>query len=285
VNKTVLFYVLFACVALLWSCNTIDPAIKVPSYIHIDNINLTTTYANEGSNSAKITDAWLYVNDQFIGAFQTPATVPVLTEGNCKVTVGAGIKKNGIAASRADYDFYAQYSQTFALKRGEKLNISPTVKYLSTANFSWKEDFETVGVSFTYPDSTSEVIQKTINAADAFEGSGSGVVYLNNTGSFFQAASSLSFTLPNDGSAVYLELNYKTNNPFVVGFINSTSLTFVPVLTINPSTQWNKIYVELGPVIQAYPSSGSYNIFFAMDKDVSVSQAQLYLDNIKLVHF
>ena len=35
-------------------------------------LNLLTS-SDQGSNTHKITDVWVYVNDQFLGAFEIPA--------------------------------------------------------------------------------------------------------------------------------------------------------------------------------------------------------------------
>jgi len=48
---------------LLYSCNKEEP---IPAYIHIDKIDLKTNYSIQGSNSHKIIDAWIYVDDQLL---------------------------------------------------------------------------------------------------------------------------------------------------------------------------------------------------------------------------
>jgi len=52
----------------------INPAEPIPSYIHIDKIDLTTDYSSQGTSSNKITDAWIYVDNELIGAFEMPVT-------------------------------------------------------------------------------------------------------------------------------------------------------------------------------------------------------------------
>lgn len=273
---------LLTAIALLPGCNVIDPAIQVPSYIHIDKIDLTTNYSTQGTSSAKITDAWVYVNDQYAGTFQLPVSIPVLAEGNCKVSVDAGIKINGIAATRGDYPFYIRSTQNLTLKRGEKLNTTPVVSYFNNVVFSWKEDFETIGISMIKgPFGSDTTIQKT-GVPDAFEGNNCGVVYL--TGNYYENISSSSFSLPCNGDPVYMELNYKTNNAFTVGLYSSSNPSAqIQALTINPNTQWNKIYVNLSSITQSSPST-YYTVYFSMSRDAAVSEAILYIDNIKLVH-
>lgn len=278
--RSAYIFVLLTAITLLSACSSIDPATQIPSYIHIDKINLNTTYSTEGTSSSKITDAWVYVGDQYIGTFELPATVPVPKVGLNNVSIGAGIKINGISANRGAYAFYAPYVQNQTLKRGEKINLTPAVNYLPSLTFSWKEDFETIGISMIEGTGSDTVIQKA-GPPNAYEGNSCGVVYL--PGNYFEGVSSSSFALPNNGDDVFLELNYKTNNAFTVGLYASSSSVPIPALTIKPSAQWNKIYVNLSTVTQLVPSP-LYAVFISMSRDAAISQAELYLDNIKLIH-
>jgi hypothetical protein len=89
---------LFLFIPLLFSCNKFDGDQTIPSYIHIDKITVVDNPTlNEGSLSNKITDAWVYVDEELIGAFELPATFPVLKKGKHKISIHPGIKLNGIS--------------------------------------------------------------------------------------------------------------------------------------------------------------------------------------------
>ena len=90
----------------LSSCEIYNPSEDEPSYIHIDSISLTTDYTAYGTASHKITDAWVYVDNELIGAFELPANVPVLKSGVHNINIRPGIKLNGIAATRSYYPFF-----------------------------------------------------------------------------------------------------------------------------------------------------------------------------------
>src|SRR5687767_2026929 len=77
-------------------CDKEEP---VPSYIHIDSISLNSIYSTQGTSDHKITDAWVFVNEQYVGVYELPATFPVLYEGTQNIRIKAGIKKNGISAT------------------------------------------------------------------------------------------------------------------------------------------------------------------------------------------
>ena len=70
------------------SCEIFNPEEQVPAYVHLDKIDLNTQ-SDEGSKSHKITDAWVYLDDQLVGTFELPSTFPVLTEnGNHNLKIG-----------------------------------------------------------------------------------------------------------------------------------------------------------------------------------------------------
>jgi len=72
---------LFLLATLGWGCNLINPTETLPSYIIIDEFSFTTNYSTEFSDSEKITEMWVFANDQVIGSFDLPAEVPILLEG------------------------------------------------------------------------------------------------------------------------------------------------------------------------------------------------------------
>jgi len=278
-------------------CSIIDPAIPIPAYIHVDSVHLAiTNSAQQGSASTKISDAWIYVNDQLVGAFQVPCTVPVLASGNCEVSVDAGIKISGLSANRGQYPFYSQYNKTNVnLTPGKVTTVQPIVNYMAQTQFTWMENFESVQPAFTSNiyDVSDTVIKVDHNPADVFEGKACGVVNLVAGATQVQylglSSPVTGFTLPYDGQTpVYLELNYKCNNSFTVGFyggLTSVDLTTpIPVLNINPSSNWNKIYINFTQGLAQVPSQ-NYVIYFFMTPDNGVTHPTLYLDNIKLIHF
>ena len=77
-----IFFFLLFFTTLLFSCNKFDGDQTIPAYIHIEKITLADNpIISEGSLSNRITDAWVYVDDELIGAFELPATFPVLKKG------------------------------------------------------------------------------------------------------------------------------------------------------------------------------------------------------------
>ena len=282
-----------------FGCKFVDPAIPIPAYIHIDSIPVNVLNpVGQGSKSAKISDAYIYVNEILVGAFQIPCTVPVLVQGNSVVSIDAGIKVDGLAAQRAIYPFYNQFTQNVNLQTGKISNLKPVVNYFQQTNFAWMENFEGVQASIIpnpmNPGDTT--IKTTHDLTQVYEGRASGVITLapnvNKPNFTYEGISSpaTGFSLPSDGmTSTYLELNYKCNNSFTVGFYASAGTgpidfaTPVPVAGVNPSVTWNKIYLNLTPVLAQVPTS-KYVIYLYMVPDRGVTTPVLYLDNIKLLH-
>jgi len=106
--KHIIFLFLFG-IFLFQSCKKADINDGVPSYISIPSIKVDSIQSGVGSNSNKITDAWIYFDNNLQGVYPLPATFPVLLQGKQNISIKAGIKNNGIAATRAKYPFYDYY--------------------------------------------------------------------------------------------------------------------------------------------------------------------------------
>ena len=107
------------------SCRLIDQPEKIPSFIHIEDIAFSISNSLEGSQSEKITDAWVYVDGNLEGVYELPTTLPLHYEGNHNVTIYPGIKKNGISADREKYPFYTSFTETVNLIPDSIIEIFP----------------------------------------------------------------------------------------------------------------------------------------------------------------
>lgn len=275
----------------IFSCNKFEGDQTVPAYISIDTINLNTDYFSQGSNSHNITDAWVYVNDQLIGAFELPATIPILARGKQKLEIRPGIKLNGIGGTRVPYPFYQPYTvQDFNFIEDSIRKINPVTSYYNTVGYAWLEDFEGTSISLSKTAQSDTSIYKTtpINNPEAFlseYSSYSGIVNLTPDKNSFKIASFNAFILPGNGSPVMLEVDYKCDRSFGVGMFASISGTIVdiPLIVVNKSETWNKIYINLGPNISAYTSASDFKVYFESSV-FDDNEASYYFDNIKLIY-
>ena len=113
--NTLLF--LFFAIALT-SCNIINPAEPVPSYLKVDSFSLAAS-TTLGSTSNKIADVYVYVDTKFQGAYPIGSTFPILESGSHEMLFYPGIALNGIANTREPYPFYEPLKKTVDLKSGE----------------------------------------------------------------------------------------------------------------------------------------------------------------------
>jgi hypothetical protein len=274
------------------SCE-IDKKAKIPTYIEIDKIDLLISNPNtEGTSSHKITDAWVFIDDQIIGAFELPATVPVLFEGKRTLKIRAGIKNNGIAETRTIYPFFDVYkNDTLTLIPDNTIRINPVVKYFSTLNFDWMESFEDPGVSIDSVAPSYSRIQRTQDTEWVFEGSGSGYFYVDASHPVFKGISNEKFVLPKSGTNNYIELNFNTNIPLAVNLIANSATGQIEenMIVLNPTVSngaryWNKIYVDLTDFITSQANASSFQVVFYTDIGAEYPSGTVYIDNVKLIH-
>ncbi len=258
---------------------------QMPTYISIDQFSFTTNYPTEGSALTNISDAWVFINDDLVGVYELPAKFPVLKEGIANIKVFAGIKDNGISASRKRYLFYEHHEEQINLVKGETVVVNPQITYKSNIQFPWLEDFENASLSFLYTTGNDTIINK--QSTDVREGVFSGQVFLESTMDFFEATSVSFSSLPRNGTDVYLEMDFKTNEFLHVGlFIDGIQYG---AIVLNITNNWKKIYINLTKLINEAPTSSNYKVFFGFKSSTSTpfltANPQFYIDNIKLVHF
>jgi hypothetical protein len=280
------FYSFFIILSIiLSSCSKEDYEVEAPTYISIDHITLSVNQATEGSSSSNIVDAWVFIDDDLVGVYELPATFPVLKEGSGTLKVYAGIKDNGIAAARKRYLLYDPHVEQVNLIKGETIVVDPVVTYASGTKFTWIEDFENASISFLYNSASDTIINKQSN--DVKEGVFSGQVYLDAGMDFFEATSFGFTTVPRTGVPVYLELDCKTNEELIIGVY--LDLNQYAWIGINPTTEWKKIYIDLGTIINNEGPASEMKVFLGIKSTSSnpfiTSNPEIHIDNLKLIHF
>ena len=282
--------VLIGTVLSVTSCNIINPPEEIPAFLKINEFELTT-FGIQGSNSHKITDGWVYVNGELLGAFPLPATVPVIWEGDAELIVDPGIKDNGIESLPDIYPFYQRYMQTVSLTSGETLEVNPRTSYKENITFAMVEEFDGGFHNIREDIDEDPNTSLEITTSDVFEGQGAGQIILTEVDATAIVASSVKFnSFPTDGrSEIYLELNYKSDTNIDIGLIgtDSNSLSATNFSRgLNARAEWNKAYINLTvPVSQS--QFDLYQIVFRVSfptSDFNKDTAVILLDNIKVIH-
>ncbi len=280
---------------LLFSCDKFDGDQTIPSYIHIEKIILEDNpNIIEGSLSNKITDAWVFVDDKLIGAYELPVTFPVLKKGIHNISIYPGIKMSGMVGTRVIYDFYKKIDiPDFNFVEDSIANIDTLItKTTYKDNLTiWEEDFEGSSIKFQKRTNSDTTVIKTNIAGNVFEGAFSGIVTIDQNHTFFEIETKGdNFILPKNSSPVFLEMNYKTNNSVIIGLLaywsdQTTLMNQVSTISLKPTSEWKKIYINFTPDIGDNYSASSFKFFIGALKDNGIQTAEILFDNIKLVHF
>jgi hypothetical protein len=246
---------------------------------------VSTDYATQGSSSSRITDAWVFYDNEYLGTFPLPATIPLIGDGVHSVSVRAGIIENGISATRAAYPKFNSYSTDIDLTAGQTQPVMPAVTYGTNVTFAQIEDFDDASLSMvTNGNGNTELRITPPGDLNAFENN-SAWVALNDTDDVFEANSSSGFSLPLDVPS-YLELDYKSEEDFSVGvFITtSTQVQKTQLLSIRKTATWKKIYISLSDLGGVTTDGIVYTVYIRCEKTAALSTANLYFDNLKVVY-
>ena len=277
------YWIFILCVFVFVACKKDEVAI--PTYFQINEIGFNDNINGETSTS-KISDVWFYVNDQKQGIYEMPCTFPVIGDGTNNIKIFSGIKVNGISASRDIYPFYESYDTTLNFISDSILSLVPTTKYKQNLNF-YSEDFDGLGNNFDISiNSDTNFISPFPTDSVYGQISNVGKVILQNPFLNFEATTFEIDDFPSAGSPVYIELDYKNNSTFIIGaYVNfSQSVIKKSIIAINPSEDWNKIYVNLTPTINESIGAQSLKVFISMLRPESMNSAELSIDNFKIIY-
>lgn len=261
----------------------------IPSYINInpwvleDNPNSTH---NAGVLTHNFSNAWVYVDNQLLGVFELPCTVPVLKTGSSEIRIYPAVLNNGISATKKVYPFVEYYTAYVTLESNEVTEINPVTRYKTNAQF-WIEDFEGASPNISEENSSqaSMIFENEPNNTNTY-----GRVYLNSAQSTWLAYTDPAIQLL-AGQDVYLEVDYYNTNDIVTGIIAEKSDgTIFQQINIQMNEQeegsvvWKKIYIDLKELVGE--SQGVYfSQSFQAVLDDGDSEGLILIDNIKVVHY
>jgi len=280
--KIYLFWCVFLIVVLVTSCKKYQSAPEA-FFLKPGKIQVAPK-ANQGSNHHKITDLWVYTDGFFKGVYPIDNVIPVVSNGKkVRVNVFAGIKNNGISDTRLSWLFYDQIEFDTLVEAGKTIERDFTFNYNNTCTFKWLENFDNQGQSLIKSSNSaaSTVSLQLISGSESIDGKFLELT-IKSGGNYAQIETYNSYELPLGNSNVYLELNYKCNNPFAIGLIGDNTQV-KDVFTFNVQNNWNKAYIQLASIVNSTPVSNSYKICFYMAK-TQAEEPRLLLDNLKLVY-
>jgi len=278
-------FLLICCLLIISGCTLINEPEKIPAYIQIDAVELSVK-VGQGANTQNFKDIWVYVNGESIGAYELPAVVPVIFDDNeVDLSFQAGIRVNGTASNPNYYPFTTVYETTISLKANDTIQIDPVFEYISGTLVAFNESFESDhGFVLDVDGDTSTYLIRT--GLDASSGSYSGFMSIEGDTVMEVGAEYLVEDFPENGSSVYLELDYKSNVIFDIALIgyNAQSSDKYYFLAINPKENWNRIYIDMTRILI---DSGfdSYRFVVGVSNIGYDYPAALYIDNVKFLYF
>ncbi|MFN4080641.1 MAG: hypothetical protein ACK4NS_07045 [Saprospiraceae bacterium] len=274
---------------LLWgACANLEA--PQPTYVEIAPFEVN---APGGAKRHKITEGWLYVNNELLGGYTLPARVPVLASGNQSALVFPGVKVNGISNTPGIYPFLERYETTLNFSGDNIIPIQPATRYVTNANAPWAErgTFDLgsgIGLNNRDSDPGNSFI---ISSENAFEGKHL-LLRVTEDHPLMEVATEF-LTLPTDGGRqIWLELHYANNAPFQLWLIGQRSgvETTRLMYTFNVSEEWNKIYLNItdfAAVLQQNSYALLFRALLPRNEQGAYAQpnADIRIDNVSIVHF
>jgi len=292
--KSIRLTVIFSLV-LLAGCRIFDRPEPIPAFIKIERFTLTTQSAH-GTASSRITDCWVFLNDNYIGAYELPALVPIHAEGDNNIKIRAGIMKNGIAADRSFYPFYTFYNENINLVRDCTYLINPEITY-EQGYLPWIEDFEDPGFKFNpHQSDTTMFIVTPAEHTGLLEGN-CGMIRMNATSTRCEMRTNEPYfnNFPrNLELPAYLELNFKCNHEFVIGILSRDSqsptlfparlFTFKSTEDNQGTMQWRKTYLYLTDITSFFPTAIDFELYILAENWDRKNGIEIFVDNLKVFY-
>lgn len=265
--------------------NNPDPTwLKVNGWTLEDNFD---PISDPGELTHNFTDAWVYIDNEFIGVFEVPFKIPVLYSGMRNIKIYPTVLNNGISATKKIYPFCEVYELDVEMIQNDTLELNPVTRYYNETNF-WIEDFEG-GNKLTDSPTSSATLQKNNDPAISQWGY-YGEIQLDAT-NFEWVSSSESMFLPQQGAEVYMEVDYYNTENLVTGVlaISPTNVVENPNVQMNEqdpsSVKWKKIYIDLKDVVSGSVNAEYFKQSFEAQLGADKTSSYIILDNIKVVHF
>jgi hypothetical protein len=282
------YYYLLLSILVFGGCSLTDNDQPIPSYLIINDVSVFTTQ-NQGAPTHKISDVWVYADNQLVGVFEVPTRIPLLVNGDTTLfKIFPGIRNNGEKSRSFIYHLLDAHDFELALAPGEEVEKSFVFTYSEDVIFDFIEGFESDDHLFTLNLDNND--ETNIVSTDESSASGlrSGKISLDDTNNEIAVASIFKYQrAQNAGIDSYLEMDYKCDMPFFVGviYVQEGQEVTQPLLVVNPKEDWNKIYIDFTQVLTS-PVLETYRIYFTTDVEpLSQTNGEVFLDNLKFVHF
>lgn len=264
-----------------------------PVWLEIDEWSLVSNPLSEedpGHLSHNFTDVWVYVDNKLVGVFELPCKIPVMVEGEGKsIRLYPTVRNNGIAATKKIYPFVEPFEQSYDCVPGSTISIHPTTRYVSNCEF-WLEDFESSSAYLTTDPASDATMEYGTDPNEAISGT-YGHIALGGEDSLWLGVTE-AISLPGSGAEVYLEIDYKcsiTVEQGVLAFLSdgSSQTNHYVYLNAQPASTmvWRKMYIDLKEIVSYSVNAVEFQQYLTAALSENASSGDIYIDNVRLVHF
>ena len=259
-------------------CNIINPSEPTPTYIRIDS------FLFENNARHDIRYAWVYYNNNPVGAFDLPATVPIIASGTGTVQIAPGIPINGRGERPVAYPFFRIYTTNLNYEAGKIQTVNPTTGYYDSVKYDIISEFEGGISKFAKYFGTTSITTTSVDSL-RLDGTGTGLVVLASTADSTLDSTRTAFRVPE--GAAFIEFEYKSSLNVQIGIrgiLASSLITDIEGWGVLPSTTWKKFYINITSFVNKYPG-GDYHLYIKTTVPPGQTNGKLLIDNIRLVTF
>lgn len=278
------YIILFVALCTLFSCSLLDDKESLPSYLYIEGADFVSR-TGEGTSDQAIYHSWININGDFVGAFENPRLIPLNYEGNVECIVNPGIFSNGISSLYEINEVMTPYKLDVELVRGEVDTIYPVFYYDETAGFSLINDFDNDQHDFNEDIDGDAFTRMIPTSRDAYSGK-SGVIRLTTDHRLAVMTTKFDLeNLPIGSGQKILEVHYKNDVPVEFGFRfydNGSPIDFFEY-GLNPSEEWNKVYINYTELINRLDAS-RIRILIRAALPADMEEGFVYFDNLKFTY-
>ncbi len=242
---------------------------------------------DQGEMTHDISQAFVNMDGQMLGAFELPVKFPVIGDGEHKFVIIPGIINNGISATKKRFPFMEQFEQTVNLVKGDTVAINLTTRYYDDLNFLI-EDFESPAIQFDYANESTATLTREDDPSILEWGGYYGSIELNDTDSLFSGVTTFGEVLPKQGAEIYLEFDYMNSNSLLTGVVSYGNGTYHedPNIQVNPqeTPEWKHIYIDMKEIVSFRTESPFADMNFTAILDELGTEKFIYMDNIKVIY-
>jgi hypothetical protein len=277
---------------LLTQCDVINPEEEVPAYLYISAIELQTDETAQGRGTSAFDDAWVFANSELIGAFELPARIPVLSQGETDIQVFPGFRDRGLSTDRAIFQLVSPLDTVLNLRAGRVDSLRPVVRYRPEAEFAYLLDFDDQRQrGFRLDPESSASAESRISSERAVAGSALRVS-VGDTG-FAEMDAIRENQAVVQAQAAVMEFDLYNEALVLVasevavaqgGELNR--LTEVDEAGYTARPRWRRQFIDLGSDMELFRGEGftQWKPLFAFVNTDTTGPQVSYIDNLKVVY-